>query len=100
MCNLSTKALSDLNYDLPDDVAPLVRRINRTPIVPSESVGDLVTEAQEAIDDFAATMDAELTDSGHFSRGALSEEACTAAETRLRTAVMALNAAVMTIASA
>lgn len=94
MTNLNIKALSDLNYNLPDDVVPAVRRINRTPIVPTETVGDLLSDAQEAIDDFAATMDAELTDTGHFSRGVISQEACDAAETRLRKAIAELDAAV------
>lgn len=83
MTTLSITTLSNLGYYLPEETVPMVQAINRA------DAG--TAEAQAAIDDYAATLDAELSDSGHYVRGdMLGGQACEAAGERVIAAVTAI----------
>ena len=90
MTILSTKSLSALGYNLPDELAPVLAQVNQS----NANDPALIADAQEAIDDYAATLDAELSASGHYARGMVSEQACKAAEANLRSALNSLSATV------
>jgi len=86
MTKLSTKSISTLGYDLPDDIAAMVRRIDTDGLDAT-----MVDEAQQAIDAYGEWLAGGYTDDGYYAAGdMLGRQAEEAATARIRAALAAL----------
>ncbi|PZM90591.1 MAG: hypothetical protein DIU79_13860, partial [Actinobacteria bacterium] len=64
MTRLDTTPLFDVGYDLPDEIAAVVRKLDVDDLDP-----DLVRDAEEAIRQYAHWSETAYTESGHYVRG-------------------------------
>lgn len=64
MTRLDTTPLFDVGYDLPDEIAAVVQKLDVDDLDP-----DLVRDAEEAIRQYAHWSETAYTESGHYVRG-------------------------------